>query len=81
MTNADTPSLALAGLIDDPVNPFTGTHLDDTSPKDADELYVFYTDQWEASQNDGNTFATALWCGVSGQDIFNKDNRRVVGIG
>ncbi len=81
MTNADTPSLALAGLIDDPVNPFTGTRLDDTSPKDADELYVFYTDQWEASQNDGNTFATALWCGVSGQDIFNKDNWRVVGIG
>ena len=24
MTNADTPSIALSGLIDNPVNPFTG---------------------------------------------------------
>lgn len=80
MTNADTPSLALSGIIDSPVNPFTGTRLDDTSPKDAEKLYVFYTDKWEASLNEGNTFAPGLWCSLTGQDLFDKDNWETVGV-
>ncbi|MBQ6272220.1 MAG: membrane protein insertase YidC [Clostridiales bacterium] len=80
MTNADTPSLALSGIIGSPVNPFTGTRLDDTSCKNAEKLYVFYTDEWEASLNEGNTFAPGLWCTVSNQDIFDKDNWETVGV-
>lgn len=39
MTNADTPMLAMDGLIDDPVNPFTGNRLD-ADRKETEEQLV-----------------------------------------
>lgn len=41
MTNADTPALAVSGLIDEPVNPFTGRRLTDTSYKDGEMFFVY----------------------------------------
>ncbi len=73
MTNADTPSLAMEGLIGEPVNPFTGKRLDDTAEKDADTHYVFYSDQWEAPLNNGYTFSSGMWCSLKGDDIFDKE--------
>ncbi len=80
MTNADTPSLAFEGLIDSPVNPFTGTAMDDTSAKLADELHVFYTNTWEPELNNGYTYLPGLWCALSNQNIFDKENWKEVGV-
>ena len=41
MTNADTPTLASAGLIDNPVNPFTGNPID-SSRRAQGEQHLFY---------------------------------------
>ena len=64
MTNADTPSLAVRGIIDSPSNPFTGNALDGhekTSP-----LKVFYSKYIETSENHGNTFLPGKWFELKG---------------
>lgn len=76
MTNADTPTLALEGLIDDPVNPFTGKVIDN-SKKTAHEQYVFYSDMWSVYENNGNVFMPGDWYAVYG-DTWNADNWRIV---
>lgn len=76
MTNADTPTLALEGLIDEPVNPFTGNTIDN-SEKTAHEQYVFYSDIWSVDENNGNVFLPGDWYAVHG-DTWNADNWRLV---
>ena len=60
MTNADTPLLALDGLIDDPVNPFTGNALTDAPKADAEQRVAHVTD-YRPFTNNGNTFKTLHW--------------------
>lgn len=40
MTNADTPVLAVEGLITDPVNPFTGVRIDDSEKQNHAQLVL-----------------------------------------
>lgn len=40
MTNAETPILAMKGLIDDPINPFTGKKIDNKEKKAHDQLVL-----------------------------------------
>ena len=78
MTNADTPTLAMDGLIDDPVNPFTGVAID-SAAKDAPELHIFYSEIWQTSANNGNTFLPGTWYGLKNQNIFDMNNWRKLG--
>ena len=71
MTNADTPALALSGIIEDPVNPFTGAAID-SSAKD-DDLLIFASNEYYISRNNGYTFIPGPWYSVSA-DIRNVDN-------
>ena len=64
MTNADTPALATSGLIDNPVNPFTGNRID-TSAKNGPQT-VFYSDNINVDINNGNTFQPGSWYTVNG---------------
>ncbi len=74
MTNADTPTLALRGLIDEPVNPFTGKIIDNKE-KTAHEQLVTMSQNWDVLTNNGNTFDTsdADWYSIS-DNIFRKEN-------
>lgn len=72
MTNADVPSLAFAGLIEDPVNPFTGKPIN-SEPKNAEELFVFTSREYDVLINNGNTFLPAPWYSVHGS-IFGESN-------
>ena len=72
MTNGDVPALALEGLIENPVNPFTGNPIDQ-SGKDTDVQYVCASHQWNVAKNNGNTFQDDPWYAVSG-DMMNRDN-------
>ena len=74
MTNADTPSLAFAGLIENPVNPATGKPIN-MEPKNAPELHVIYSEKWDVLENHGNTFLPGRWYAVHG-DIHDADNWR-----
>ena len=44
MTNADTPELAMEGLVADPINPFTGNRI--TNESKADGFTVLWMDDW-----------------------------------
>ena len=77
MTNADTPTLAMEGLIDDPVNPYTGNPID-SSPKEEPMQHIFYCYEWDTLKNNGNTFMPGHWFSVH-DDVFNRDNWEYLG--
>ena len=64
MTNADTPSLAVSGLIEGPVNPFTGNPID-MHQKEGPQL-VFLSDKYVVSKNNGTTYLMDSWYSVDG---------------
>ena len=68
MTNADTPTLALSGLLNSPVNPFSGKAIND-SAKDVDAHHVFFTEY--SATYPRNTFYPGHWYELQGQNIFD----------
>ena len=77
MTNADTPALATAGLIGDPVNPFTGNTIS-SDPKFTDQLLISHSQRFDVEGNNGNVFLPGPWYTVNG-DIFDIDNWEYLG--
>lgn len=69
MTHADVPSIALAGLIDEAVNPYTGRKID-SSAKEAGEQYLLISD-WDTEINNGTAFMDGQWYSV--HDDIRKD--------
>ena len=70
MTNADTPTLALDGLMEDPVNPFTGKDIT-SEAKNTEKHHVFFTYSTTPSSNNKNTFQPGRWYVLEGQNIFD----------
>lgn len=68
MTNADTPALAVAGLFDDPVNPFTGKTVG-SDAKHTTPLAVTTSGNWDIDKNNGRQFDTS-----DGEWYIVKDN-------
>jgi hypothetical protein len=73
MTNADVPSLAFKGLIQNPVNPFTGNSINDAPKRGI--LHITTSAKWMPYEHNANTFKIAPdeWYAVH-TDIFNADN-------
>lgn len=78
MTNADTPLLALSGIVEDPVNPSTGKALDDTDKYRATHR-VQWPSEWSTDVNNGTTFLPGSWFELSGDDVFDADSWRYLG--
>ena len=58
--NADTPAIAVSGIIDEPVNPFTGAPI--VSELDnAQSFRYFSSEVHNVTQNNGNTFVPGDW--------------------
>ena len=74
MTNADTPYLAMNGIIDNPVNPFTLNPMFRPDAKNADKLYIMYTDNWSLEGNTENVFTNTIWYSLRGQNVFDRNN-------
>ena len=72
MTNADTPTLATAGIIENTTNPFTG-HAIDSLLKDGPQL-ILCSEDWNTYQNNGNTFLPGKWFRFEGIDPKDEDN-------
>ena len=64
MTNGDTPTLAMEGIIDDPVNPFTGNPIN-SDAKNGPQM-LFYSEEWNVDVNNGNTYLPGTWLILSG---------------
>ena len=71
MTNADTPNLALAGLVENPVNPFTGKPIN-SNPKQGVQ-HISTSNVWSTGDNTGNTFKPDGWVTVH-DNIFDGAN-------
>ena len=72
MTNADVPTLAMKGLIQDPTNPFTGNAINDEE-KTAHDQFIITHGEVSPLKNNGNTLLPAKWASVK-DNIWDKDN-------
>ena len=80
MTNADVPTIALKGIVNNPVNPYTGKPIN-SDPKDGD-IYLGYSlatgeQFWNPNLNQGNTFnydETFKWFKFINKDVYNINN-------
>ena len=71
MTNGDVPALATAGIIENPVNPFTGGNLQNTSAKQGKQMIA--VSDWHTDVNNGTTFIDKGWLSVH-DNIFEMNN-------
>lgn len=80
MTNADTPTLAFSGLIENPVNPFTGNAIN-SDGKNVAEHHIATTKVWSIDDYTGNEkkYRDILWVGLKGTDTTDMDSWRVIG--
>lgn len=77
MTNADTPTLAMKGIIENPINPFSGNPVNDDMKKNG-QLYVTDSRHHWIQENPGTVFNTkdAHWWSVK-DNIFDMNNWRI----
>lgn len=77
MTNADVPAIALEGLVEQPVNPFTGIPITNEAKKEGN-LLITTAELFD--QNPEYTLDTddAAWYTITGEDIFDKNNWKKV---
>ncbi|MBQ9900887.1 MAG: membrane protein insertase YidC [Clostridia bacterium] len=80
MTNADTPTLAFSGLIENPVNPFTGNQIN-SEGKNVSEHHIATTKVWSIDDYTGNekTYKDIVWVGFKGTDTSDMNSWRVIG--
>lgn len=77
MTNADVPVLAMDGIIDNPINPFTGNIIN-SDEKTAHDQYIIDSDyrntfNFNVNFNNGNTFNPTDWYSIH-DNIWDKNN-------
>ncbi len=78
MTNADTPAIAAAGIIDDPVNQYTGNPIS-SDPKDGTQM-IFHSTEWNIMVNNGNVFLPGSWYSIdSTSDPHDPDSWKYIG--
>lgn len=76
ISNADTPAIAMKGLIKDQVNPFTENRI--RTIKDDKEPKLIYTFKWQTNKNNGNTFLPSDWFTIK-DSIYDPDNWEYLG--
>jgi hypothetical protein len=76
MTIADMPSEAVRGLIENPVNPFTGNLISEDPKSEEEEQYVMLTD-WRIAENHGNQFTDPVRLVLKNKYLFNESNWEV----
>ncbi len=76
MTNADVPTYAMKGLIDNPVNPFTGNPVNNVD-KFSQPLHILGSPKWVVDTNNGTTFLPGLWLSVE-KDMRDKNNWTII---
>ncbi|MBR4982826.1 MAG: hypothetical protein IKY94_09725 [Lachnospiraceae bacterium] len=77
MTNADVPILAMDGLIENPVNPYTGKKIENTA-KTSDIHFIFAGNRCVTSDNNGNVFLPEPWLIFRGENVWDKNNWEII---
>ncbi len=76
MTHADVPAIALSGIIDNPVNPFTGNPINSDAKYEGPQ-HVFSTNKWRPDKT-AYTFPKGKWYSIH-DDIYVKSNWEYLG--
>jgi hypothetical protein len=66
------PTLAFDGLINNPVNPFTGKEINNRE-KFSHEQFITLSRVYQTDINDGNTFLPSAWASIK-DDIWQASN-------
>ena len=72
MTNADTPTLATAGIIENPTNPFTNKPIN--SDAKAGPQSILFSEAIDTSDAVGSTFPSGKWYLYEGDDPLDIEN-------
>ncbi len=78
MTNADVPTITMAGLIVNPVNPYSGKIIT-SEEKYAHPQRITTSHNYYVSKNNGNTYKPGLWFSVE-KDLFDLNNWIELGV-
>ena len=78
MTNGDVPTLAFDGIVEDPVNPFTGNIISSDAKNDGD-INILVSEKWSIDENNGNVFLPDEWYSIQG-NIFEEENWTYLGV-
>jgi len=76
MTNADVPTLAMEGVIENPINPATGNPIN-SDEKTAHDQLLLATYEFDINTNNGNQFLPDQWYSVH-DSIWDKSNWSIV---
>ena len=77
VSNADVPYIAVKGLIENTVNPYTGNRIREFADIE-DRPELIYTFDWQTDKNNGNTFLPADWFTVR-ENIYNSEAWKYLG--
>ena len=77
MTNGDTPVLAASGLINNPVNPFTGKAIN-SNAKNGPQT-VLYTDEWNPGDKQNYNFPKSPHYSFSGKNPYDVSKWKYLG--
>ena len=77
MTNADVPAIAFGGLIENPMNPFTGNPINSS---DKSETVHILNSEWDTNINNGNTFLPGPWVSVH-DNVWDSSNWAAISTG
>ena len=76
MTNADVVSIATKGIIDNPLNPFTGNSINNDAKYNSVQ-YVFGSHAHSLNKHNKNTYIPGTWYAVH-NDMRDKKNWKIV---
>ena len=73
MTNADTPYLAVNGVVDNPINPFTGMPI--TYNDKSDDQLIYVSQKFNVVTNNGTQFEdpSGYWLTIH-DNIWDDEN-------
>lgn len=77
MTNADVPTIAMDGLIENPINPYTNNPIN-SDPKYEGPQELHYVETWQTEINNGNTYLPGFWYSVH-DDVHDPKNWKYLG--
>ena len=73
MTNADVPLLAFEDIVNNPINPFTGSEISDNAKKEGD-LLITTAEVFDQEPQNVLDMGDGVWYSVIGDNIFDKNN-------
>ena len=71
MTNADVPTIALDGLLENPVNPFTGKAIS-SEEKESGAIRITTADHFDEVAGNLLDTDSGVWYEFTGKDLFDK---------